>query len=273
MIIIGDAREHLRTLRQNSVDCIVTSPPYYHMRDYAHEKQIGIESTPEEYVGSLIDVFSSAYLILKDSGTLWVNITDSYENRNLMGIPWRFALSMKAMGWTLRQEIIWHKPNALPAGGTALNKCTPSHESIYLFTKRPSGYYFNPDRIKERAVGGGNGSVFGGKKYDETISRKFEPNKYTETGYRMKRDVWSICTQPYTGAHFATFPEELPKTCILAGCPDKGVVLDPFCGSGTTGKVAYDLGCEFIGIELNPEYAELAESRIGKHIQSKLEVM
>lgn len=273
MILTGDSREVLPTLPANSVDCIVTSPPYFQMRDYEHPDQIGGEETYQAYLSSLIHVFSLCRRILKDTGTLWVNIGDKYLNQQLIGLPWLLALTLQQNGWILRQDIIWHKPNAIPAGGTAQNKCTPSHEHIFLLTKQPSGYFFNIEAIKEKATGKrGGGSVFGGKKYSEDMNRKYESNPYHPTGYRCKRDVWSIPTQPYPGAHIAPFPEELPQTCILAGCPKEGVVLDPFCGSGTTGKVAYDLGRSFIGIELNPEYAKLAEQRVGTHIQSKLEV-
>ena len=272
MIHIGDSRDILKSLEPESVDCIVTSPPYYQMRDYGHENQIGAENIWQEYIHALVEVFSLAKDILKEDGTMWVNLGDKYSDSHLMGLPWRLAFALQEMGWILRQDIIWHKPNAMPAGGFAPNKCTPAHEYIFLFTKKPTGYYFSTDSIKERATGNGEGSIFGGKKYDENTSRKFESNPYHVTGYRCKRDVWSICTQGYSGAHFATFPEEIPKTCILAGCPECGTVLDPFCGSGTTGKVAYDLGREFIGIELNPDYAKLAEQRVGKHIQTKLEV-
>lgn len=272
MILSGDCRKVLTQLTPNSVDCIVTSPPYFQMRDYEHPDQIGREETYQEYLSSLIHVFLLCKPILKDTGTMWVNIGDKYLNQQLIGLPWLLAFSLQMNGWVLRQDIIWHKSNAIPAGGTALTKCTPSHEHIFLLTKQPSGYYFNNEAIKEKAAGKGAGSVFGGKKYGEDMNRKYESNPYRPTGYRCKRDVWSIPTQPYAGAHFATFPEELPLTCILAGCPVDGVVLDPFCGSGTTGKAAYDSGRSFIGIELNPEYAKLAEQRVGNHIQSKLEV-
>lgn len=272
MILTGDARNILPTLPPNSVDCIVTSPPYFQMRDYDHPDQIGGEETYQDYLSSLIHVFLLCKNTLKETGTMWINIGDKYLNQQLVGLPWLLALSLQEAGWILRQDIIWSKPNAIPAGGTALNKCTPSHEHIFLLTKRPSEYHFDIEAIKEKATGKGGGSVFGGKKYGEDMNRKFESNLYHPTGYRCKRDVWSIPTQPYSGAHFATFPEELPRTCILAGCPEGGVVLDPFCGSGTTGKVAYDLGRSFVGIELNPEYVKLAEQRVGTHIQSKLEV-
>lgn len=270
MILEGDCRKVLKTLQPDSVDCIVTSPPYFQMRDYAHPDQIGGEDTCEEYLAQLLSVFSVAKDILKDSGTMWINIGDKYHDCQLVGIPWLFAFLMKANGWVLRQDIIWNKPNAMPAGGTARNKCTPSHEHIFLFTKHRTKYHFNLDAIKEKSTGKGKGSIFGGNKYGEDIHGKYTSNSYVPTGFRSKRDVWSIPTQHYSGAHFATFPEELPRTCILAGCPEGGVVLDPFCGSGTTGKVAYDLGRSFIGIELNPEYAMLAEQRIGGHIQSQL---
>lgn len=273
MIITGDCREVLKTVPANSVDCIITSPPYFQMRDYASPGQIGGEDSYQEYLLALLDVFGLCKDILKDDGTMWINIADKYQDSQLLGIPWSLALSLQKDGWILRQDIIWYKPNVMPAGGTAHNRCTPAHEHIFFFTKRPSGYNFNVDAIKEKANSEkGEGVAFGGKKYDESTSRKYSSNAYHPSGYRCKRDVWSIPTQAYNGPHIAPFPEELPRTCILAGCPEGGTVLDMFCGSGTVGKVAYDLGRKFIGIELNPEYSKLAESRAGKHIQTKLEV-
>lgn len=272
MIIIGDCREVLSTLEDESVDCIVTSPPYYLKRDYGHDLQIGAESTWEEYLETLTKVFVEARRILKPEGTIWINIADVYIDGQLIGIPHRLAFALQCKGFFFRQDIIWHKPNAMPAGGTALNRCTPSHEHILFFTKHRSHYHFNINAIMERASGKGEGAIFGGKKYGEEVNHYYESNPYHPTGYRCKRDVWSIPTQSYSGAHFATFPEELPRTCILAGCPEGGRVLDMFSGSGTTGKVAYDLGRQFIGIELNPEYAELSRKRCGGHIQSRLEV-
>lgn len=271
MIYTGDARSVLKDLMFNvQVDCIVTSPPYWDMRNYDNSEQLGREETLEEYITNLFDIFYDAYYCLKDTGTLWVNIGDKYIDGELSGIPWKLADRLKAK-YYFKQDIIWYKPNAMPAGGTALKKCTPSHEHILFFTKERTDYYFDVEAIKEKAVTRRrSGSTFGGTKYGEEVHRKYSGREYIETGYRRKRDVWAIPTHSTGNEHPAPFPEDLPRNCILAGCPPGGCVLDMFCGSGTTGKAAYDLGRRFIGIELNPEYAAYAEKRIGTFKQATL---
>ena len=280
MILTGDSREILPRLEPGTVDCIITSPPYYQLRDYNVSGQIGTEQTPEDYITTLTGIFAAAKTLLKPRGTLWINIGDTYKNKNLLGIPWKLAFALQNNGWILRQDIIWAKPNPMPE--SVCNRCTKSHEYLFLLAKAQD-YYFDMDGIKEKAryqkedsFNTGSQCRYGGKKYSENpdlFYRTKSGNAYTYTGTRHPRSVWNIPTQPFPGDHFATFPEELVRRCILAGCPPDGLVLDPFCGSGTTGKVAHDLGRRFCGIELNAEYVQMAEKRIGSSRQSLLGVM
>lgn len=329
-VINGDCLEVLKTLPDESIDCCVTSPPYYGLRDYGtgawiggdpncphyrttkrsdntstghkammdtghpvgdaiyktvcplcgairEDRQIGLEETPEKYIEKLTEVFREVKRVLKNDGTLWLNIGDSYwgsgsrgwdftdrftdasklqkgskgttdlhnlpklvgningyKNKDLIGIPWMLAFALRADGWYLRQDIIWHKPNPMPE--SVRDRCTKSHEYIFLMSKSPH-YYFDSDAMQEKATSD-NGD-----------------------GKRNKRDVWSVVVKPVKEAHFATFPEELIAPCILAGSPVDGIVLDPFFGSGTTGRVAVKYSRHFIGIELNPEYIEISDKR------------
>lgn len=279
MILTGDSRKILPRLEPETIDCIITSPPYYQLRDYNVSGQIGTEQTPEDYITTLTAIFAAAKTLLKPRGTLWINIADTYKNKNLLGIPWKLAFALQNNGWILRQDIIWAKPNPMPE--SVCNRCTKSHEYLFLLSKSPD-YYFDMDSIKENAkyqkensFNTGSQCRYGGKKYSENPDQFYRTksgNIYTYTGTRHPRSVWNIPTQPFPGDHFATFPEELVRRCILAGCPPDGLVLDPFCGSGTTGKVAHDLGRRFCGIELNAEYVQMAEKRIGSSRQSLLEV-
>lgn len=269
-IINDDSRHALSGLSEKSVNTCVTSPPYYSLRDYGVSGQIGIEDTPDLYVRELVSFFENVKRVLKDDGTLWVNIGDCYcgtgskgkskdpkyadgrngqvvsrtskirgcKDKDMVGIPWKFALSMRDSGWYLRQDIIWAKPNPMPE--SVKDRCTRSHEYIFLFSKSPK-YYFDHTAIKEPAVMG---------------------TKSSADGYRNKRDVWIVPTAHFSGGHFATYPEELIRPCVLAGCPEGGTVLDPFSGAGTTGLVAVQNGRNYIGIELNKEYADLSEKRI-----------
>lgn len=315
----GDCREIMQGLPAESVQCCITSPPYWGLRDYGHDGQLGLERTPREYVATMVDVFRDVRRLLKDDGTLWLNIGDTYnaynggagpgsklsknqtENRpkletgyglqdkslkpkDLIGIPWRIALALQEDGWFLRQDIIWHKPNPMPE--SVGDRCTKAHEYIFLLTKSER-YYYDADSIKEPAVCGANGSEFHtGKTGDHQLGRaqKVRPSKVrgefagkteamADTGQnafravtekRNKRSVWTVPLKPYKGAHFATFPKELIKPCVLAGCPEGGTVLDPFIGSGTTAAVAYAEGRNFVGCELNPEYIELARKRLAQ---------
>lgn len=277
-ILLGDAVGQLCTLDADSVHCCVTSPPYYGLRDYGVPGQIGQETTPEEYIGKLIQVFREVRRVLRPDGTLWLNIGDSYRNKNLIGIPWMLAFALRADGWYLRQDIIWYKPNAMPE--SVKDRCTKSHEHVFLLAKS-ARYYFDAVAIREPVMGdstkrylrmcGGQADTaalprFGGSKYGDSTSEetRYKSGKeYKPTPYRNKRDVWIIGASGYQGTHFAVFPEKLVEPCVLAGCPEGGTVLDPFTGSGTTGVVAKRLRRNFTGIELNPEYREMALARIG----------
>jgi len=274
----------------------VTSPPYYGLRDYGHDGQIGLEATPEEYIKSMVEVFRCVWDVLEDDGTLWLNIGDSYcgtgskgewvdpknpEGRNgqavsktqklagykskdLIGIPWMLAFALRADGWYLRQDIIWHKPNPMPE--SVQDRCTKAHEYIFLLSKS-SKYYYDADAIKEDAVTAGNISAsFQGRQgtaeyHAQSGGVGSDAKEYI---HKNKRSVWTIPVKPYAGAHFAVFPQELIEPCILAGAPVGGVVLDPFMGSGTTAQVAQDLGRKYLGCELNPDYKPLQDKRISQ---------
>ncbi len=316
MIIQGDALTELKKMDDESVDCVVTSPPYWGLRDYGAVGQVGLEKTPQEYTRKMVAVFSEIRRVLKSTGTLWLNLGDSYAGggrggdiggkstlqggkksqeegkglktkvtgglkpKDLVGIPWRVALALQDDGWYLRQDIIWQKTNPMPESVT--DRCTKSHEYIFLLTKKPK-YYFDHEAIKEVARCGHRGSEFHtGKTGKHQLGRsqkvrpsvpkggfvsKGEPIKgqlafRSVVEMRNKRSVWTVSTIPFKGAHFATFPPQLIVPCILAGCPDDGTVLDPFFGAGTVGVVAKRHGRKYIGIELNPEYVALARARI-----------
>ncbi len=350
-IYSGDALNILKSLPSNSVDCGVTSPPYYGLRDYGVKGQTGLEETQDEFINKLVDVFREFRRVLKPEGTLWVNIGDSYvgtggdrkkpvqneifnmqqqnnpkdgrysrtqrmkENmlkpKDLIGIPWLLAFALRADGWYLRQDIIWSKPNPMPESVT--DRCTKSHEYIFLLSKSQH-YYYDAETIKEHCVQnemangfrggsycnnetfdngtggkrknkgnyrvpagwdideGSHGTIhrtgrtrYGGNKYTanpEQFYRTKSGNAYEPRDKRNKRSVWTVATQAFKEAHFATFPEELITPCILAGCPQGGVVLDMFFGSGTTGLVALKNFRNFIGIELNSEYVKIASTRL-----------
>ena len=308
----------LRTLEADSVYTCVTSPPYYNLRDYGTPGQIGMEDTPEKYIEKLVEVFREVRRVLRPDGTLWVNIGDTYaanrtyqvketkgtaghvfqggakvpdgcKPKDMIGIPWLLAFALRADGWYLRQDIVWHKPNCMPE--SVRDRCTRSHEYIFLLSKSPK-YYFDAEAISEpiaetstkrylqnlerqkgstRQPGKTNGTMkavlprFGGEKYEDSgTGENMTKNGqvYVPTLRRNKRDVWTIATGGFKAAHFAVFPEKLIEPCILAGCPEGGTVLDPFMGSGTTGVVAERLQRAFTGIEINPKYCEMAEERI-----------
>lgn len=343
----GCCRETLKTLPDKLANCCVTSPPYFGLRDYGHAGQIGLEKTPEAYVAELVAVFREVRRVLRDDGTLWLNLGDSYASgtkgsggtgkstlgaasggnsiseagilrsqqrqamnvrhvqcnvpdKNLLGIPWRVAFALQADGWYLRQDIIWAKPNPMPESVT--DRCTKSHEYIFLLSKSPS-YFYDHEAIKEPAVSDHNsGNGFAGRQggakhlpmsggegskeqwtrgakhsFKRKGSKRGEvgicPNSPTATHRedrkdneydvtkRNKRDVWTTSVRPFKGAHFATFPPELIRPCILAGSPQGGIVLDPFGGSGTTGMVALQEGRKAVLCEINPEYAAMIHSR------------
>jgi len=361
--IMGDTLTVLKTLPDELVDCVVTSPPYWGLRDYGMEGQIGLEKTPEEYVAKMVEIFGELKRVLKKEGTCWLNLGDSYNGsghntlkpKDLVGIPWRVAFALQADGWWLRQDIIWAKPNPMPESVT--DRCTKAHEYIFLLTKS-ARYYFDNEAIKEQSI---DLESFSGRrlrnagKMDSVDSanykfhgsvgddEKLKSGQKYET--RNKRSVWTVNTKPYAEAHFATFPEALIEPMIKAGCPEfvcklcgkarekvgkvigkkitesmkiagcnnngeyfgveqkdydsanaqkpsetkkrilesmsqvkefsyidcgcnagwsPGIVLDPFMGSGTTGRVATKLNRNWLGIELNPAYGKLIEKRTDK---------
>lgn len=292
----GDALETLRRLPDGSVHTCVTSPPYWRLRDYGVPGQIGLEPTPEEYVEKLVAIFREVRRVLRDDGTLWLNLGDCYTSggratrapdrksgaremsvrpptpfglkpKDLVGIPWRVAFALQADGWYLRRDIIWHKPNAMPE--SVKDRPTSAHEYIFLMSKSPD-YYYDGEAIREplqrpEELNRKTPARFGGAvKHKGYGTRKHSGNEYKgELTGRNKRSVWTVSTKPFKGAHFAVFPPDLIEPCILAGSPPGGVVLDPFFGSGTTGLVAQKHGRQWIGIELNPEYIRIAEERLG----------
>jgi len=252
-IHVGDCLHTLRTMPDASVQCCVTSPPYWGLRDYGHDGQIGLESTPESYVARMVDVFREVRRVLRDDGTLWLNLGDSYgDSKQLVGIPWRVAFALQADGWYLRQDIIWHKPNPMPE--SVRDRCTKAHEYVFLLAKNER-YYYDAKEVAEKAQGP-SGNYFGSKKQDGTFRQDVGRSCSTEWDVRNRRSVWTITTKPFSGAHFAVMPPDLADLCIRAGCPEGGVVLDPFGGAGTVGLVADRLGRDAVLCELNPEYAE-----------------
>jgi len=277
-ILFGDCRDTLKEFTGKARMC-VTSPPYYGLRNYGDEdEQIGQEDTPEQFIDNLVKVFREVRNVLTDDGTCWVNLGDSYYNyrpgrgqglvkqtvsntkqdlpdlcprrgnkldglkeKDLIGIPWMFAFAMRADGWYLRQDIIWHKPNPMPE--SVRDRCTKSHEYIFLFSKSQN-YYFDVDAIKESTVDG--------------------------KGLKRKKTVWEVKTKPYKGAHFAVYPPELIEPCIKAGSEEGDTVLDPFMGSGTTALVSKSLQRHYIGCELHEEYGKLIQTRLSEKSFARL---
>ena len=332
-IIQGDSLKVLKTFPDESINCVITSPPYWGLRDYGVTGQLGLEKTPEEYVEKMVEIFQEVKRVLKKDGTLWLNLGDSYASngreggdidkdngmdiergrgrlnkhptikpKDIVGIPWRVALALQANGWYLRQDIIWAKPNPMPESVT--DRCTKSHEYVFLLTKSAK-YYFDNEAIKEVATGydGGKDTMMkGSKKYKNgnylaggnanslaikgrerwqyknlqedgqtpnTMHEKRLVGEEYLSPVRNKRSVWTVTTKPFREAHFATFPEDLIQPMVLAGCPKNGIILDPFIGAGTTAVVALKADKNFIGIELNPQYIKIAEDRI-KPLRNKL---
>lgn len=306
-ILCGDCLHILKTLPDESVQCCVTSPPYYGLRDYGMDAQIGREATPEEYIAQLTAVFHEIKRVLKADGTLWLNIADTYcgtgskgsardpkypngrngqsisiahavrgcKPKDLIGIPWMLAFALRGDGWYLRNDIIWAKNNPVPE--SAKDRCTRSHEHIFLLSKEKH-YYFDALAIsepispvtalrKKAGRGAGKYSVpVPGQPQTQNMNKPRAKGSITDemiSPVRNKRDVWLINTVPYKGGHFAAYPPKLAETCILAGCPTGGVVLDPFFGSGTTGLAAKTHDRHYIGIELNTDFCSLARERIG----------
>ena len=314
----GDCFTVLPQLEEQSVQFVVTSPPYFGLRDYGDPNQIGLEETPDClgwvtgeccgkcYVCHLVQVFREVWRVLRDDGTVWLNLGDSYNSggsstqivdssirestrsdaltggrippqgrpprvknlkpKDLIGIPWRVAFALQADGWYLRQDIIWSKPNPMPESVT--DRCTKAHEYVFLLSKSER-YYYDAEVIKESANWDGKS---GTKNYRPTPDGRIGAgmNSGGATDKRNKRSVWTINTRPYPGAHFAVFPPDLVRPCIKAGGPKQGVVLDPFFGAGTTGLVAQELDRHWIGIELSEQYCELVKQRIPREHKQKL---
>lgn len=297
-ILQGDCIETLKQLEEQSVNTCITSPPYWGLRDYGEADQLGLENTPEEFVENLVKVFREVKRVLRDDGTVWLNLGDTYSatrwsntpsttgisqshsdivlqkktklpDKNLVGIPWRVAFALQQDGWYLRQDIIWHKPNPMPE--SVKDRCTKAHEYIFLLSKSPK-YYFDNEAIKEDSVfvnskgekGKPNSAKSIGKSTKDKDGFNIRDGFKNMGAYRKrnKRSVWTITTKPFKGAHFATFPMDLIEPCVLAGCPMGGTVLDPFGGSGTTGIVAANHGRNAVLLELNAEYIEIAKDRI-----------
>lgn len=331
-IINAECLTHLRTMPDECLDCVVTSPPYYGLRDYGCDGQVGLEDTPEAYVQRLVDIFHEVKRCLKPEGTLWLNLGDSYatgttagrqqstnpgvgannpnaqnsvprvgtpqgcKTKDLIGIPWMVAFALRADGWYLRQDIIWAKPNPMPE--SVKDRCTKSHEYIFLLTKSPK-YYFDYEAIQEEATGYdgrkdtmlkgspkyANEQIMPGQSVQSMAARGHQrwklknladkgqqPNSMhlrraegmadEQYPVRNKRDVWSVCTKPSKEEHYAMYPEELVKYCIEAGCPEGGVVFDPFMGSGTTAAVAKKFDRHYYGTELNTKFYEIAARRV-----------
>lgn len=270
-IITGDCLEVLQRHPEKSVNACVTSPPYFGLRDYGHDGQIGLEPTPDEFVAALVAVFREVRRVLRDDGTLWLNLGDSYgKDKNRLLIPARVAMALQADGWLLRDEIVWHKPRTTPA--PVKDRTVAAHEMLYLFAKGPK-YYYDYLAIEEPAkYAGAVKPIRGAQAPKPGDERKYAGRVITVRETRRKRSVWSVSPSPFKGAHFATFPPDLIEPCILAGCPEGGVVLDPFGGAGTTGLVARQHGRNSILIELNPEYADMARNRIAPAIRPTVRI-
>jgi len=267
-VIVGDAARVLAGMPAGVFQCCVTSPPYWGLRDYGMEGQLGAEETPEEYVGHLVVVFAQVWRVMRDDGVLWLNLGDSYtangkgglKPKELVGIPWRVAFALQAAGWYLRSDCIWSKPNPMPE--SVVDRPTRAHEYIFMLTKS-SKYYWNKAGATEPSAQPGRkrADTFGGK-HGHTV-RHGAQSVFTGGETRNARTVWNIPVHPFKGAHFATFPPELARSGLrMAAVGGRGPVLDPFCGSGTTLAVARELGLDGVGVELNPEYAEIARGRI-----------
>ena len=273
-LINGEALKSLKKLPNSLVQTVITSPPYYGQRDYCTEEQIGIEENPDEYISRLLEIFDEVKRVLKEDGTLWINLGDKYIDGSLAGLPWKLALALKERGWILRSDIIWYKPNAMPS--SVKNRPTTDHEYMFLFAKS-SKYYYDADAIREPHVtfsekskmkGGRNhigkagGTPESGKNAGNSNLHKGRWDQAFHPKGRNKRTVWEVPLSKFRDAHFAVFPEQLIEPCILAGSPEGGIILDPFFGAGTVGLVSINKGRKFIGIDINHKYCEIAAKRI-----------
>lgn len=295
-LLLGDALEALRTLPDESIDCCVTSPPYFGLRDYGTAGQYGLEATPTEYVETMRALFAEVHRVLAADGTCWINLGDCYYSgkgeptqpdlkntarrpgkrvldgpswglprKNLLGIPWRVAFALQDDGWILRNEIVWDKPNAMPE--SVADRFSTRHETVFLFTKAVR-YWFDLDAVREPHVAPERHAGRQAFRSRNASLPRTATGAYVGVGDRGRNpgDVWRIATRPYPEAHFAVFPPEIPARCIKAGCKPGGTVLDPFSGSGTTGEAARRLGRKYIGIDLNPAYHDLAVKRYAQGV-------
>ncbi|MCA4078758.1 site-specific DNA-methyltransferase [Pseudomonas kurunegalensis] len=297
-ILVGDCIEMMRNLPDQSVHTCITSPPYFGLRDYGVDGQIGLEASPREFIERLVAVFREVRRVLRDDGTLWVNMGDSYSNggrtwrapdkksegrametrpddglkpKDLLGMPWRLAFALQDDGWYLRQDIVWAKPNPMPE--SVRDRCTKAHEYLFLLSKSPR-YYFDQDAIREparaqaapesasRRNSFARETKYTDGEHGQTAQHRTGRNDVDYDETRNKRSVWTVSTASFKGAHFATFPPDLIRPCVLAGSPRGGMVLDPFGGAGTTALVAMQEGRQSVICELNPEYAALARQRL-----------
>ena len=281
VVLCGNSLDVLATLPDGLVDTIVTSPPYFRQRDYGHPDQIGSEHSQDAYIENIVAVFREAGRVLKDNGTLWLNLGDKYVKEQLCGLPWKCAIALMEDGWILRQDIIWHKPNAMPS--SVKTRPTTDHEYIFMFSKSAK-YHYDADAIREPHVtfsekskmkGGRNhffkkgGTPEKGKNSGKTNLHDARWDKAFHPKGRNKRTVWTVPLSKFRGAHFAVFPEKLVEPCILAGCPEGGIVLDPFIGSGTTAVVSKKQGKHYIGIDVNHAYCQMALERIIRETTSQ----
>jgi len=275
-IVCGDILKVAARLPKAHIDTIVTSPPYYRQRDYGDSRQIGQEKSPQEYTDTMVRVFQRLLPAVKSTGSLWLVLGDKYVNGELQGMPWRVALALKDIGWHLRSDVIWHKPNAMPS--STKTRPTTDHEYIFFFTKSKD-YFYDADAIREphvtftdksqmkggrKHIGKRNGTPENGKNggnsnlHDGRWDQAFHPKG------RNKRTVWSISLSKFREAHFAVFPKSLVQTCINASCPQQGLVMDPFSGAGTTALVARELGRSYLGVDCSRQYCQLARKRLTK---------
>jgi len=296
-IYCEDCLEGMKRIDDGTVDCVVTSPPYYALRDYNVEGQIGLEASLDEYIDKLVVVFDEVRRILKPTGTLWLNIGDCYatgtkaarkqspnpgvganneaaqnsvprlgnpdgcKTKDLIGVPWMLAFALRRSGWYLRQDIIWQKPNAMPE--SVRDRCVKSHEYIFLLSKAEK-YFIDYDALREPAATGERPNETNKRNVQIEVpghQKQFRGGNPND-GKRTKRDVWSICVEPGYEGHHAVFPLSLPRQCIMLGCPKDGIVLDPFMGSATTAVAAIMEQRHFLGFELNKEYFDIAQGRI-----------
>jgi DNA modification methylase len=276
ILYTANALTALKRLPSASIQSCVTGPPCFRLRDFGGmSEQIGLEKSPKEYIEKLISVFEEVRRVLKDDGTLWINIADNYarssdekltdsrlKTKDLIGIPWMLAFALRDAGWYLRQDIIWSKRNPMPE--SVRDRCTKSHEYMFLLTKS-ARYFFNVDAIKEQAVGGASGNSERKLRPSSDVLRRGNQAggiPWTGSEFRQKRDVWTTTVSCRKGVHHAVYPRSLIEPCVLASSSEDDIILDPFNGSGTTGIVALDYGRKYIGIELNPKYIELTKERL-----------